>query len=737
MLSLLTLFCGTMMAEEVTIDFNNDVATLFPTITSYSSGSGASYVADGEFQETTTSVAVGGVTVTVTASPADANNRNRLWASNPRLRMYDGTITFTSAGEKITKMVITRSTNSGKIANQNTVDSGELTTSDQQSNGVVTWTGEAQSVTMTIAGNTQFSKVVLTLGEDGGGGETPPTPQVEQVTVAEALAIIDALADGAKTDKEYQVKGFVVELTDINTTYYNATFTMADTKGGSPVFTYFRGKGLNGLDVTDANFLKVDDEVVVQGLLQKYVKDGNVTPEMAQGGKIISINGDTGGDVTVEKAADIAAFNTLEVGKVAELTLTNAVVTYVNAYNGTTELFVRDSKGVIDLYNLGINAEAGQVLNGTIIGTRGVNSGFVFAMKPATNTNASTVTVSGTAGDVEATDIGFDEAADNFCNYVVLKGVTIDADKKNAVNEDDETMPLYDRFKLSLLSDLKADGTKSDIYGLMYDGGDTYGAELVVTKVTLAGGGVIVDDPATPVESIAALLGMESPSSNLELTLTNAKVLFIDGNNYVYVRENGKALCFYQISGLKDVAKNNSVINGKIQVDYEVFRMLPEVKSNKNTNLDGLVIEESEEEAQPTETTLANVAAGDNVCDLVTLTATLVREVTYKEDGETVASTTYYLQDGDTKLVVVNNSKNLKTLADNAVETIIVTGIVNTASDAYQIKLTKNAVDPNESSIADLTTDRQADGAIYNLAGQRVEKAQKGLYIIGGKKVMK
>ena len=483
MLSLLTLFCGTMMAEEVTIDFNNDVATLFPTITSYSSGSGASYVADGEFQETTTSVAVGGVTVTVTASPADANNRNRLWASNPRLRMYDGTITFTSAGEKITKMVITRSTNSGKIANQNTVDSGELTTSDQQSNGVVTWTGEAQSVTMTIAGNTQFSKVVLTLGEDGGGGETPPTPQVEQVTVAEALAIIDALADGAKTDKEYQVKGFVVELTDINTTYYNATFTMADTKGGSPVFTYFRGKGLNGLDVTDANFLKVDDEVVVQGLLQKYVKDGNVTPEMAQGGKIISINGDTGGDVTVEKAADIAAFNALEVGKVAELTLTNAVVTYVNAYNGTTELFVRDSKGVIDLYNLGINAEAGQVLNGTIIGTRGVNSGFVFAMKPATNTNASTVTVSGTAGDVEATDIGFDEAADNFCNYVVLKGVTIDADKKNAVNEDDETIPLYDRFKLSLLSDLKTDGTKYDIYGLMYDGGDTYGAELVVTGV--------------------------------------------------------------------------------------------------------------------------------------------------------------------------------------------------------------------------------------------------------------
>ena len=28
------------------------------------------------------------------------------------------------------------------------------------------------------------------------------------------------------------------------------------------------------------------------------------------------------------------------------------------------------------------------------------------------------------------------------------------------------------------------------------------------------------------------------------------------------------------------------------------------------------------------------------------------------------------------------------------------------------------------------------DGAIYNLAGQRVEKAQKGLYIVNGKKVL-
>ena len=173
--ALLMMFGMTAMAQEVTLDFDNNIATLFPTFTSYSSGTGSSYVSDGEFNETTTTAAVDGVTATVTASDPEAGTRNRLWATNPRLRMYDGTITFTSAGEKITKMEITRTTNKNLIANQNTVDSGSLTTSDQQNNAVITWTGEAQSVTITIAGNTQFSKVVLTLGGEATVKTAMPT----------------------------------------------------------------------------------------------------------------------------------------------------------------------------------------------------------------------------------------------------------------------------------------------------------------------------------------------------------------------------------------------------------------------------------------------------------------------------------------------------------------------------------------------------------------------------------
>ena len=52
---------------EVTINFDNDYKTLFPTITGESSGTGASAVHDGDFTTTTTSTPVDGVTVTVSA----------------------------------------------------------------------------------------------------------------------------------------------------------------------------------------------------------------------------------------------------------------------------------------------------------------------------------------------------------------------------------------------------------------------------------------------------------------------------------------------------------------------------------------------------------------------------------------------------------------------------------------------------------------------------------------------
>ena len=620
------------------------------------------------------------------------------------------------------------------LSNENqlpvTYTSSDETVATIASDGTITLVAAGKTtLTAAFAGNDEYEaqtvSIEVTVKESSG--ETPVDPQpgeVKSVTVAEALTIIDGLEDGKKTTEEYKVKGYVVTIDEISTEHGNATFDIADAKGGSPVLKFYRGKGLNGANVTDANLVKVDDLVEVQGLLQKYVDKNNVmTPEMAQGGKIVSINGE-GGTVTPEdivKVADIAAFNALASGTVAELTLNNAIVNYKNVNGNNTELFIRDSSGAaLDLYNMGINAEAGQVLSGKIIGVRDSNGssgmpGFAFAMKPVDTTDASTVSL-GATQTVQPLVMGPDEVSNYVCDLVKIESATLSEDLKKC-SADGAELPLYDRFKLNLLSGLDT-SKEYDITGLVYDGGTQYGMELVITAITLAGGGEIITDPATPVASIAALIE-RGETSNVELTLTNAKVTFND-NNSIYVRENGKALCFYQINGLKDVAKNNAIINGKIILDYVVFNGMPEAKANKDTNLDGLTFEESEEEAVPVQTTLAAVAQGANPADLVTLTATLVREVTYKEDGVTVSSTTYYLQDGDVKVVVANNGKNLKTLADEADEAgqakvITVTGIeYSTSKGGFQIKLTKNAEEGGEVNPVikgDVNGDRTVDVA--------------------------
>ena len=524
-------------AQEVTIDFDNDYKTLFPTIKGESSGTGDSYVADGEFNETTTSTAVSGVTVTVTASATDAKTRNRIWSSSPRLRMYDGTITI-KAGQNFKKLTMNIKTNNSLVAKENTVNDGTLNFEGLTSaTGTIVWEGEANEVIMTIAGNTQFKSIVVSFDGGSGGDPVIPDPDVTTTgqgtlespyTVADALAVAGLLEQGKTGTQEYYIKGKISSITfPYDTQHGTATFNISDDGQAANEFLCYGVKFLENKAWLDGNTqIAVGDEVIVYGKLKNY-----------QG------------------------------------TLETASGAYLYSLNGVTQ---------------------------------------------------------NTGGQEEA---------------------------------------------------------------------------------------------ATQIASIAALLALESPSNNLELTLTDAKVLFVD-NNYIYMRENGKALCFYKIEGLIDAVKNNYLVNGKIIVDYEVYKNLPEVKANAKTNLDGLSFTESEEEAVPVQTTIADVAAGANVCDLVKLTGTLKKEA----NG---TNTTYKLSSGDTEIVAVNNGKGLDKIDEGTEITVV--GIVNTNNSAYQIKLTKSV---NATGVSNIKADQLKNAPAYNVAGQRVNEGYKGLIIKGGVKVI-
>ena len=109
-------------------------------------------------------------------------------------------------------------------------------------------------------------------------------------TIAQALAVIDGLADNATTDEWYYVKG---KISKINTTgenvskYKNINYVISD---GGKDLTIYQGRNLNDTDFTRDGEINIDDEVIVFGQLQRYVNNsGNMVPEMAKGNYIVKL----------------------------------------------------------------------------------------------------------------------------------------------------------------------------------------------------------------------------------------------------------------------------------------------------------------------------------------------------------------------------------------------------------------------------------------------------------------
>lgn len=139
------------------------------------------------------------------------------------------------------------------------------------------------------------------IGFTGGDNPTPgtePGTTVEPTgdgtaekpyNVAKALQVIAA----GPAETEVYVKGKITKIEELDTSSFgNATYEIAD-EGVSATLKIYRGYWFNGDKFTSADQLAVGAEVVVLGKLVNFM--GN-TPEMAQGNKIISYNGQTGGD---------------------------------------------------------------------------------------------------------------------------------------------------------------------------------------------------------------------------------------------------------------------------------------------------------------------------------------------------------------------------------------------------------------------------------------------------------
>lgn len=128
-------------------------------------------------------------------------------------------------------------------------------------------------------------------GDDGGDSKTDPKgtgTADDPFNAAAANAKCVEVGQTASTE-DYYVKGIISKISEINTSYGNASFYLSDD-GSTDLdqFYVFRALSFNGEKFASEDQIKVGDEVVVKGKLVNYY--GN-TPEMNQGGQLVSVNG--------------------------------------------------------------------------------------------------------------------------------------------------------------------------------------------------------------------------------------------------------------------------------------------------------------------------------------------------------------------------------------------------------------------------------------------------------------
>ena len=129
-----------------------------------------------------------------------------------------------------------------------------------------------------------------------GGSDAAKGTKDNPYNIAEALAAINALADNGYSDAEVYVKGKVVKVTTTQANfekYGNLNYLISEDGTETNTITVYSGDALNGAKFTGIDALKQNDEVIVYGKLQKYVKNSNVTPEIAKGNYLVSLNGKT------------------------------------------------------------------------------------------------------------------------------------------------------------------------------------------------------------------------------------------------------------------------------------------------------------------------------------------------------------------------------------------------------------------------------------------------------------
>ncbi|MDY4626825.1 MAG: FN3 associated domain-containing protein [Prevotella sp.] len=220
--------------------------------------------------------------------------------------------------------------------------------------------------------------------------------------------------------------------------------------------------------------------------------------------------------------------------------------------------------------------------------------------------------------------------------------------------------------------------------------------------------------------TVAEANAFTAEKNYVNLKFTNATVAYVDGD-YAYVREGGKAII---LQGLGIAMKQGQTLNGSVKGNFTLKGgLIPNFLKNDDTNADNLAVTGDSTGVDPVKCTVAEIV--NHKADYIVAEGTITSEVsdTY---------TNYYINDAEGNKVQIYG--NIDVVKDAQADTkysleALVNSAYNKAVEIRPIKLTV------VTGINDIKANAaKADNVLYNLAGQRVSAAYKGVVISNGKK---
>lgn len=770
-LLLVALFTGQVNAQEVVFDFNSLDVETSETVDNQATH-------DGDITEPYVWT-VDGVTLTVSVGDESAANPNRFWktGNGPQLRCYSGTITISSTSE-FSKIDFNTASNFNLTPNVGTL-AGK------------TWTHSGTTeVVFTVNKNTQINSITVTLG-GGQQGQVDAVDKTiaELMNETEAIDYVNLNLNNAKVVYSYSTNSgnqnvFVREGDNainfystglslpLNATLNGSVIVKFSIYSSMPQVSITTATNADNLTITAATSEDLDPRVVtIQDILdQKYRNDlvefddvtiveeettnssgnpvTNYFAEDASGARIqlygnnnavknyagetvdiISVfntiyqgttpevrpvqvvEGDTPGPQPGETVADdIEAFKALDENSEATLTLNNALVLYASG----NDVFVRDQSGAIDFYQTGIEFETGQVLNGSIYGQFKKFRSLPELCAVADKTNADNISFSiGSVSPLTGIDLG--EAAAYACELVTVS-LTISKEGNNfyGTDEDGNKLQVYDKFHIGY-NTADIEGKTFDITGIIIPYNSDF--EIAPTED-------FVGAPDETVANIAEFKALEKGTTAV-LTLTDAQVIY-NGGRDIYVQDASGAIDFYN-TGIELNA--GDVLNGTIKAQYTEFNGTPELTAVAENNLSI----SAGSPVSPQSMDARTAAQPENICKLVRIAdVTPYLEQTTNEDGTKTTDNWY---DSSNKFVQIFDKWKIGYELQEG-NTYTFTGIMILYNEQPEMYVTVDPTTAGATAISNVNAEMNADAPVYNLAGQRVARAEKGIFIQNGKKII-